>query len=359
MAMMPIIPKFSFIVEAYGDKILWSAIIMLGVVIICNKPSVWDLIACVWSIVTVYISGNAVMLILMFSVMAARKSNVEKVSIVKAWMLPASILIIIILILYPIMHAQENPIAADYCGTRWNYFFAHPNGFGLWFGFWVFGAWYLTEKKISRWITSLMLLMAAVFLAKVPESKTTAIVLIMGAVLFIMEKYAWKICRVIVCIMPVFAILLTIGLTYIYYSGILLCNQYVLHPTLSMRFQDAAINLTKSPLNLWGQKIYHLGESVEFYGIVRNDVSMDNAIVGMCIYYGIVLGILVIATMVLTIFKQVREEGEKYRIQAILLSLTFVMGMMEWPAWYATIGFPMFFMGDWLRENDKKKSKIT
>jgi len=151
----------------------------------------------------------------------------------------------------------------------------------------------------------------------------------------------------------------TVVLTMLYYEGILLCNQYVLHPTLSMRFQDAAINLTECPLNLWGQKVYHLGENIEFYGVIRYDVSMDNGIVTALIYYGVILGSLLVLTIIMNIFIQAKAEDERHRMQAILLTITFVMGMMEWPAWYGTIGFPMLFLGDWVRDNDKKKSKIS
>ena len=358
-AMMPILPRFSDIAYIYGDKVLWFGIFLLGIVIVGNKPLVLEIIMCLWSVVSFQISSNSALMILVFLLIAANRINIDKCDIVNAWMIPVTIAMVLVLILYPILHAQGHPVAEDYCGTRWNYFFGHPNGFGLWFTFWILGILYLGQKKMTCWVMSLVLFVAAIFLAIVPGNKTASIVLLLGIPFFILEKYCWKLWKVMIYMIPAGCILMTVVLTQLYYQGILLCNQYVLHPTMSMRFQDAAISLSECPLNLWGQRVYHLGESITFYGVTRSDVSLDNGIIAILIYYGVVLGMFLLAFFVESIYIQAGSEDNSCRIQVILLVLTFIMGMMEWPAWYGTIGFPMFFVGDWIKNNDKKKSKIT
>ena len=358
-AMMPIVPKFSNIAYVYGDKVLWLGIAVLGFLIIANKPTIIDIIACAWSIVAFQISDNAVLMILTFLLFALYKSDIDRNFAVKAWMVPVTFLMIVVLPLYPILHMQGNPIAEDYGGIRWNYFFGHPNGFGLWFTFWIFGMIYLGYKRLSCWMVSLILLGVAVFLAVVPGNKTAALVLLLGIPILLLERYSWKLCRLILYVIPIVSILTTVVLTLLYYYGVLLCDQYVFHPTFSMRFQDAAINLQQCPLNLLGQKVLHLGESIAIHGVIRHDVSMDNGIVAVLIYYGIIVGILLIGFFVKSIFKLLSAADEKDRIKVILLVLTFVFGMMEWLAWYGTIGFSMFFLGEWIRKDDKKKSELA
>lgn len=357
-AMMPLVPRFSTIVYNYGDKMLWFAIAVLAIVITCNKPSIWDVFACIWSIVAVVISGNPMMMILVFLVVAIHRINIDTRKIVKAWILPVSVLMITVMVAYPILLMQGNPIAEPYDVTRWTFFFSHPNGFGLWFSFWILAVIYLCEEKMPRVGVCIVLFVASLFLVFFPQNKTGAIVLLAAIPLLLLEKYNRKLCKFVVHAVPIACIVVTIVLTIIYYKGILPCDQYILHSTFSMRFQDAAANLTVCPLNLWGQKVHHLGQDVELYGVVRREVSMDNGIVAALIYYGLIPGVLFIISFLRNMFAKIRVEDKKYRMQAILLVVAFVMGMMEWPAWYGTIGFPMLFLGDWIK-NDKKKSEIT
>lgn len=357
-AMMPDVPYFSLVAIAYGNKILWIGILLLAIVIICNRTNLLEIVACLWAAVTVYISDNTMMLILVFLLIAARNINIDKECIVKAWMVPVTIVILLSVGVYSVLHMQGNPLAIEYDG-RWTFFFGHPNGFGLWFTFWILGIIYLGRKRMSCWFAVLVLFIATVFLAIVPQNKTSAIVLALGMPLLVLEKYWWKVCKIVLYAIPVLCILVTFFLTTLYYQGILLCNQYVLQRTFSMRFQDAAINLKECPLNMWGQKVYHLGQDMVLHGVIRRDVSMDNGIVTALIYFGLILGTLLVTFFVISIFLQAKTEDERHRLQAILLAITFVMGMMEWPAWYGTIGFPMFFLLDWIKNNDKKKSEIT
>lgn len=358
-AMMPILPNFSSIAYVYGERVLWMGILLLILAIVGNRPSPLDIIVCAWAAISFQISGNAALMVLTFLLIAIRRINIDRVDIGKAWMIPVTIAMVLVLILYPIMHTQGHPLAEDYCGTRWNYFFGHPNGFGLWFTFWVLGIIYLGQKWLSWWLSCLGLLGAAVFLAIVPGSKTAAVVLLLGVPLLILEKYCWKLCKLAIYIIPIGCAVATAVLTMLYYNGTLLCNQYVLHPTLSMRFQDAAISLSECPLNLWGQKVYHLGQNILFHGVMRNDISLDNGIVAVLIYYGVILGTLLLVYFVDNIYVQVQTDDKRVRMQVIFLILIFVMGMMEWPAWYGTIGFPMFFLGGKVKKDDKKKSKTT
>lgn len=354
--MMAIVPYFSSIAGVYGNKILWLGIFLLVIVIICNKPTIWEVIACAWAMVTVYISDNTMMLILMFLVVAAR--NIDKISIVRVWMAPVTLVMAVSIVLYPILHAQGDPMAVEWYG-RWTFFFNHPNSFGLWFAFWILGIIYLGRTRMPRWLESLLLVGASAFLVALPQSKTAAMVLILGIPLLLLEKYNRKVCRAALCAIPILCIAVTVVLTTLYYRGTLLCNQYVLYPSFALRFQEAAINLMKCPPNLWGQKVYHLGQNIVLYGVTRQNVSMDNGIVAAIIYYGVILGTLLVAFLVANIFLQAKAEDERRVMQAILLAITFVMGMMEWPAWYGTIGFPMLFLGDWVRKNDKKKPEAT
>lgn len=358
-AMMAIVPYFSSIAIVYGDIILWTGILLLGSILLCNRPTIWEIIACIWAVITVYISDNTMMLILMFLMITSHKISIEKRDIVKAWMIPISIIMILSIVLYPILHAQGNPVAIDYCGVRWNFFFGHPNGFGLIFTFWILGIVYLIKEKVPLWGVELLFLVASAFLLLAPQSKTAAAVMVLGGLLFFLEKYSWKTCNIMLYLVPIGCILVTIILTAVYYLGIIPCNQSVLYPTFSMRFQDAAINLKECPLNLFGQKVYHLGQDIELYGVLRRDVSMDNSIIAALIYFGVLLGTFLVGLIVVNIYNQARAEDKRHRIQAILLTLTFVMGMMEWPAWYGTIGFPLLFIGDWIKKDDKKKSEIT
>ena len=45
-AMMSIVPYFSWIAIVYGNKILWLGILLLAIVIICNRPMIFEIIGC-------------------------------------------------------------------------------------------------------------------------------------------------------------------------------------------------------------------------------------------------------------------------------------------------------------------------
>lgn len=341
MEMMSIVPNFYSFSINYGNKVLWCGIFILAIIVVKNKPSFFELILCIWAPVTFLISDSSMMLIFVYTYIAAKKF--DKTRIIKAWMIPVSITMLLSILLYPILYLKGSTFAVDLYG-RETFFFNHPNSFGLFFCFWILGIIYLVGGKLPFYGKAIILLTSSVFLLRFPESSTPAVVLILGVVLLFLEKYSWKICKKVVRLIPVVGILTTIWLTAIYYFGILPCDQKVLHRTFSMRFQDAAINLKACPLNLWGQKIPHLGQYMVLYDVWRPEVSMDNGIIAALIYYGIIFGMLFLVLFVASIFLQTKSSDKRQETQVILLAMTFCMGIMEWPAWYITIGFPMFFL---------------
>lgn len=358
--MMASVPYFSLLAQRFGNEMLYLGIAILLFAIVLFRPTVMEILACIWGFVSCWISDNTMLLILLVIVIAGKGIGMRRC--VKCWLIPVGTILLASIIGYVIALRQSSPIAVLYDG-RWTFFYNHPNSFGLWFSFAILAVVYLVYCKKKTWYCVSILVAGAGFLWIWPNCKTDAVALLLLCGMVVIYRYFHKLWKTVTYITPLLAVGITGICTWLYSSGKILCDYYILQKTFSMRFQDAAIALSIAPPTLLGHPVTHLGEQVEFFGIVRVGLSLDNAYVASVLYYGLIGGILLIGAIVIGIYAKIRKEDEEINFQAMLLLTVFVMGMMEWPAWYGTIAFPLISLGDLnikeLRLYDKKKSKTA
>lgn len=369
-AMLSIFPLIANIGYIYSNKMLFLAAICLILEIVINRLRAIDVVLLVWAYCTIHISNNTMMFVLILLMLAARYVSHEYVALI--WLTLVAPIILACIVGYACFLPTDSPYIFIYAG-RWTFFFNHPNSFGLWFTFSILAILYLIYNKVPDWSIYVILMLGAVFLFFFSECKTDTIVLLLLIPLLWLSKKHDRMWRWVVYAIPIVSILMTVLVTYMYYSGKWLCDYYFLHKSFSMRFQDAAVALTQYNVNWLGQKIIHLGQEAFLHGVRVGWVSLDNGPVALLLYYGIVG----FAVLMILFFKElycIEKRNDKFSLQITILSIVFLMGIMEWPAWYGTIGFPMLFLADeydsisvklingkirkkgW---HDKKKSEIT
>jgi hypothetical protein len=343
--MMATVPKFSLLYAWYGQKMLYGGFALLLLAILLNDLfygwNLMDLALVIWAFASIKTSNNYTMAIFLLMALGAR--NLEKDYIVRVWLCCVGPEILVSMIVYPILLARGSAYAQISSIGRMYFMFNHYNGFGMCFTFSLIAFIYLTYRKIPYWISNVLLTGGAFFLYKYPNCKSGAVVLIAMAVCLLCYRYWEKGWRYLAMLIPVFT-LLTAGIcTYIYYAGILTIDQSIIQSTFSMRFQEAAIGLTLCSPTLFGQPILYAGQTWTLYGVERAGVSADLAYVTLFIYYGIIGGIVFLALFYKTIIEKLQQ---KKGLILVLLAMVCIYALQEWPAFYITIAFPLFWVSD-------------
>lgn len=304
------------------------------------KDGILCSLICIASIVAVRPSGNTMLEILVFLYLGGR--YIERDTIVKLWLVPV-VPAVVLPTLYCFMNKDVNNYFIMDSVGRWKFYFNHSNSYGLWFTFGILASIYIFFRRKTQWSCYILLIVAAIFLYVFPNCKTDAVILILAVPILFFSLNLKRVWRVILALLPAFCILFTIICTMVYSLGVIPIDQKIIHDTFSMRFQDAAILLHLCPISLVGQTVPFLGSNQELFGVMRNAISLDNAYVAVTLYYGLVVSAIIIVMFFVRIFQLGKSGEAKKQLQANLLLLSFVMGMMEWPSWYGTIGFPILF----------------
>lgn len=354
--MMAIVPYFSLIASRYGNIVLLVACITLGGIALVNTPIrliPLRMILMVWGIATYFISNTSMMLLAVLMILAARGLNKRKMVLV--WFTVMATVLAVAVVAYIALFSGESDYI-QYMGLRgvtrmrYYFFFNHPNSAALCFLYMVLAFVYLWYDKVPFWGIIAGMAMGCIFEFVGPCSYTSLAVIVSATIFLICNRYLPKIWHAIAyAIVPLILIGAFVGVLIFYCKNIEVPYNPITY-TLVMRFEQGAAALALYPVNLWGQIVSHLGQDIEWHGKVLSQVSMDMGYVAILIYYGIV-GFLFSMLAIIKGYYAILKE--KKWVLGILLTTVVLYGVMEWPALYPILAFPILLLSDYIRRNDR------
>lgn len=352
--MMAIVPYFSLLATKYGNIILYISCTLFGIIVLVNewgKQLIPQMLLILWSLATYRISGTSIMMLAVLMLLSAHKLNKRNLILVWFWVMATvlGVAIISYIVMYP-----EQGAYIQYMGLqgvtrmRYYFFFNHPNSIALCMLYFMLAFVYLWQDKLPFGVTIGALVLGCVFEYLGPCSYTALAVLAVATIGIVWNhcwQKGWGSFAYVAA--PMILGIAILGVLLFYFVNIEIPYNPITH-TLVMRFEQGAAALAICPPNLWGQAVTYLGQDIEWHGKILNAVSLDMGYVALLIYYGLFGMILALSCVLKGYYSMLKH---KEYMNALLLCVVLLYGMMEWPAIYPVLAFPLLLLSDHLQRN--------
>ncbi|MCI8546006.1 MAG: hypothetical protein HFJ44_02105 [Clostridia bacterium] len=281
-----------------------------------------------------------------FLIIIASK-NIELKKIIKSLCITLSSLLLFSILMYIVAYIFDAELlhynirkVENTIQVRHTFFFAHANTFSNILCWTYFMYLYYNYEKIGA-IDKIVLCMIAVFIYVFPNSRTTAIIMVLF--LFVLWGYKkikdTKVVTFLVKNIWIICMIISIGCLIFHNSGLVQKVDTML---------SGRINLGYQVYNLYGTTL--LGQYVPVGCSIQISATrwimslvIDNLYYRLLFYYGIIISIFFTYMIQKTLAKQVKEKNEKNVVFLVLLCL---FGLMETMSLQALVAFPLLLMRD-------------
>lgn len=313
-----------------------------------SKFSLRDLMLVLIGLI-VYFNSKDDTILLLFSILIASRGIEEKKIITFLYQIQKSVLIICVF-LYIILLLLHSPLAEiqhEAGRTRYYFMFSHPNIFSVQLLFVVLAFIYLNFERLKFYQVILCLFLTGLFIFLFPNSKSAAFTSWIIMMIFVGKQYFKQLYRhFIKWIIPVIIIFILFFIRKAIgaYSSGQIDNTVSL---LSNRFDLAAIALDLYPINLFGQIIDELGQTVYWKGSWRV-LWVDMAYIRLFITCGLVGGCTFLYYFIKETYYEIKNKSF---LPVVMLMSVALMGTSEWVAFSILNAFPLIFIRRVLEKN--------
>lgn len=351
------IRKFGLLISVIDIPFLSSgAIVLVGILFLLNTflqgTNLIEVCVCIFGIYSYYITRDVTIMFYILTILASK--NIDKNKIVKFYFVIQSVVLVPCIVLYSLFYFVGSPYAVVSLidgRVRHFFLFTHPNNFAVQVVFWVLAYIYLKFEKISDLYKYILLFVTSIFLLVLPNSQTAALALIIFAQLLIFLRYGRIIWKYFVKIGLVMIFLISIYITWTFYTGRTNSFTSMISGTFESRFIGAASALKLYPINLFGQALPDLGKLIQVDGKWIT-LWADLAYVRIFIEFGVISGSVFLWLLFKTIYMDIKNRDYK---ELLFLSIVCIYAVSEWAAFSIPTVFPLLFTGKAIK---KSKSSI-
>lgn len=356
-----LINKFGKIISMTETSPLSSnAIYFLGIALLIlstllSEFTIWDILLIAYGFSSFVTGFDTLLLSFLVLLIAVRNMDIEKVTAFYAYfqavILGACTGLYFVLLAAGSSYASLSVIAGR---VRCNFLFSHPNNYAVQVVFTVLAYLYVKRKVLPYWMTNVILSVTAVFLYVFPNSKTAVVTVLVYMGCRFLVRYArilWK--PFIRVILPATAVIVVI-FVFLFYTGHASVISNYIADTFEARFSGAATAFRMYNVNLFGQELEELGETVYVNG-EWSIFWLDLAYIRILFTFGIVGTVVFFVPLFKAVGRYIREKN--YIILS-LLAVAIVYGISEWTAFSITTVFPLLFLSVPLKEK-KTVFKVT
>ena len=292
-------------------------------------------------------SGMTVLITLILVVIASKNIDLNRIIIFIFSISLVTLLVHIFLYIFNLIFSPDSlEIIYRYDRPRYNFYLGHPNNFGAIVAWTTLMYFYLKYEKINVW-DNLIGILIALFLYVVPNSRTSAMLIIITLILMFLYKKDFKI------IINFSKITIPVSFIAILFFSI----TYDVNPFSEQldKFFSSRIRLGAAIYENYG--IHLLGESIPVGELVTNSykygltaLTVDSAYQSLIFFYGIINSFIFLVAYTYLNFKKGIE------IKKILfLTVWALFAITESMALNPLICFPLLFITDLI--NPRKKGE--
>ena len=356
-----LINKFSKIIEVLTNSFLasnyiyWLGILLVILAALLKGISCIEILLIIYCCVSFILIHDATLFSFLVLTITVKKSNMD--NILRLFLRIQVLVLSICIIVYPVLLELGSPYAkisyiTGRSVTRYNFFFSHPNNFAIQCVFTVLAYIYLYRDKLSYYKTNIIILFLILFLLIFPKSQTAVIVLIIYLVVRFMIKYAkliWK--PFIKFLFPIISVCISI-LVYMNYKGMEFPFLDYIMGTFSARFSGAAMSFHIYKVNLFGNYLNEIGNTLYIDG-QWNTFWFDLAYIRMLVAFGIVGAFIFYYIFLKGLIMHMREKN--YMVLSLLV-VVMVYAISEWTAFSTMTVFPLLFCNIVFQSEDKNSN---
>lgn len=356
-----LINKFSKIIEVLTNSFLasnyiyWLGILLVILAALLKGISCIEILLIIYGCVSFILIHDATLFSFLVLTITVKKSNMD--NILRLFLRIQVLVLSICIIVYPVLLELGSPYAkisyiTGRSVTRYNFFFSHPNNFAIQCVFTVLAYIYLYRDKLSYYKTNIIILFLILFLLIFPKSQTAVIVLIIYLVVRFMIKYAkliWK--PFIKFLFPIISVCISI-LVYMNYKGMEFPFLDYITGTFSARFSGAAMSFHIYKVNLFGNYLNEIGNTLYIDG-QWNTFWFDLAYIRMLVAFGIVGAFIFYYIFLKGLIMHMREKN--YMVLSLLV-VVMVYAISEWTAFSTMTVFPLLFCNIVFQSEDKNSN---
>lgn len=345
--LLMIIYKFSGVMPIFEGTFfrtyffLFTGVILVVLFVLISGFTIIDILLIAYGLFSFFWVKDTTLLTFLILVVAIKNRDFDEV--VTFYFHIQSFILSICIILYPVLYvarisyAQSSVIAGRF---RYNFFFTHPNNFAIQVVFTVLAYIYIKRKTLSYWGINVILIITSIFLYVFPNSQSATIILIIyGVSLLLMRnfKILWK--PFVKIVLPVL-IISTIYIVYSFYNEKNTELTSYIRGTFSVRFIGAAKAFLLYDLNLFGNKMTEIGQTLYLNGRWES-FWFDLAYARIILAFGIIGGGIFYFFLFRTMYILIKEKN--YDVLLLFICILFY-ALSEWTAFSTLTVFPLLFM---------------